>query len=864
MFDKRFDFKEAEERIYKTWEDQAIFKANASSDKIPFVIAIPPPNVTGSLHIGHALNNTIQDLLIRFKRMSGYETLWIPGTDHASIATHFVLERELAKEKTTRFDIGREKFLERAHKWKEDCISTIVGQLKRLGCSCDWSRLRFTMDEKYSHAVKVAFVKLYNKGLIYKGEYVVNWCTRCLTAVSDLELEKKDEKGKLWYIKYPFVNASGYVTVATTRPETMLGDVAVAVNPSDDRYKNLVGKKVLLPFINREIPIIADNFVDSAFGTGAVKITPAHDPNDFECSKRNNLQRICVMDEKGVINKNGAKFNGLSRFECRKRIVEELEGLNLLEKIEDYTVPLSHCHRCSTVIEPYLSLQWFVKMGQLVGPALKLAEDGELKFYPERFRKVYTDWLTNIRDWCISRQLWWGHRIPVWYCKDCKGQMASVDELSKCVKCGSAKIEQDPDILDTWFSSGLWPFATLGWPEKTEDLEKFYPTDVLVTAREIIFLWVARMVINGLEFCKEKPFSDVVINPVVQTLTGKRMSKSLGTGIDPLEIIDNYGTDALRFGLLIQVTQSQDIRFSPDKIETSRNFTTKIWNAARFVFSNSNITSETISGAFALEDRWILSRLQTTIKEYTNLLDSYEFGAAARLAYHFVWDEYCDWYIELSKKSKSESTQKTLRYVLFNILKLLHPMIPFITEDIWQKFGKQLLAIQTWPVYDQKLVDHELEQEMELAIQVIRAVRDVRNKMNISASTKLEVHLDSETSTSRIFEKFRSTITFLANLDKIEFLKGRPRASASYVSTGFKMYVPLEGKIDISAEIKRQESRKRELGEKMLAIERKFENDDFKEKAPPEIVSEYEERLTEIKRHLKEIDTIINDLSSKS
>ncbi len=865
MFETRFNFKEIEPEIYRLWEEAGAFKANENSSKPPFAVVIPPPNITGSLHIGHALNNTLQDLLTRYKRMSGFEALYLPGTDHAGIATQFVVEKELAKEKLTRFDLGRDKFVERTLFHKDKYEATIVSQLKRLGCSCDWTRLRFTMDQSYSHAVRVAFVSLYNKGLIYRGEYIVNWCPRCLTALSDLELERKEEKGGLWFIKYPHLDGGGHVVVATTRPETMLGDVAVAVNPKDERYMQLVGKKVRLPLVNRGLEIIADNFVDPSFGTGAVKITPAHDPYDFECSQRHNLQRICVMDEKGIINTNGGQFAGMDRFAARKKIIEELITQNLLERTEEYTVTLSRCHRCSTVTEPYLSLQWFVKMEPLAKASARAVESGDVKFFPDRFKKVYLDWLSNIKDWCISRQIWWGHRLPVWHCKSCQAQAASIEKLNACEKCKSTDLVQETDVLDTWFSSALWPFATLGWPAATQSLERFYPTSTLVTGRDIINLWVSRMVTTGLEFLHEKPFSDVVINPMIQTLEGKRMSKSLGTGVDPLEIMDQYGADALRFGLVIQVTQSQDIRFSPDKIETARNFITKVWNAARFVFTNSTNYSEELPSILSLEDRWIVSRLQTVIEEYTKLLDLYEFGAAARLLYHFVWDEYCDWYIELSKRDlKSETTQQTLRHMLFTILKLLHPLIPFATEAIWQRFGKKVLATLAWPRPDEKKRDRELEDNLALCFEAIRAVRDIRNKMNIPSITRLSVVIDATEAAHFKFDKFKPIIIFLAKLDRVEFRKGKPRASASYVSSGFQMYVPLEGKIDIKAEIKRQESRKSDLLDKLDAVERKFSNKDFIRRAPPEVVKEEEERLEEIKRQLKEIESAIRDLSSHS
>jgi valyl-tRNA synthetase len=693
----RYNPKDHEESIYSKWENSGLFHQKADSSKQAFTVVIPPPNVTGILHMGHALNNTLQDILIRWKRMQGNASLWVPGTDHAGIATQNVVERNLAEKGVTRQQLGREKFVDEVWKWREKYGDTIIMQLKRLGASCDWERTRFTMDKGLSEAVMEAFVLLYDKGLIYRGNYIINWCPRCQTALSDEEAPHKDVEGKLYYILYPFKDSAEGVVVATTRPETMLGDVAVAVNPKDKRYKKLIGKKLILPIMEKEIEIISDDFVDKKFGTGAVKVTPAHDPNDFEMAKRHGLEPVKIMRPDGKMNENASRFNGMDRFEARKLIVAELEEKKLLIKIEKHEHGVGHCYRCHTVIEPYLSLQWFVKMKPLAGPAIEAVKSGKIKFYPKRWTKVYLNWMENIRDWCISRQIWWGHRLPVYYCKKCEAVIVSKTKPAKCEGCNSSDIYQDEDVLDTWFSSWLWPMSTLGWPEKTKDLEYFYPTSVLVTAPEILFFWVARMIMSGKEFMKEIPFSDVYIHGTVRDATGKKMSKSLGNIIDPLEIIDGFGADALRFSIISITSAGQDVFLSKDKFEIGRNFANKIWNASRFVLMNLGTPEFQSSGlpekeSLGIADKWILSRLNRTIEALTKALGSYRFSEAEGLVYDFFWHDFCDWYVEMVKPqimNKGYKEKEILIHVLENSLKLLHPFMPFVTEAIWQNIKER-------------------------------------------------------------------------------------------------------------------------------------------------------------------------------
>ncbi|MGI6112710.1 MAG: valine--tRNA ligase, partial [Mahellales bacterium] len=693
VMEKTYAPEKVEEKHYSRWMEKGYFRAEIDHTKKPFTIVIPPPNITGQLHMGHALDNTLQDILIRWKRMSGYATLWLPGTDHASIATEVKIVEQLAKEGKSKHDLGREEFLKRAWQWKEQYGGRIVDQLKKLGSSCDWSRERFTMDEGCSNAVTEVFIRLYQKGLIYQGNRIINWCTTCKTALSDAEVEYSEKHGNLWHIKYPVKDGSEFIVIATTRPETMLGDTAVAVHPEDKRYKHLVGKTVILPLLNKEIPIIADEYVEREFGTGAVKITPAHDPNDFEVGLRHDLDSIRVMADDGVMNSNAGPYEGLDRYEARKRIVNDLEDQGLLIKVEDHDHNVGECYRCGTTVEPIVSKQWFVRMEPLARAAIDVVKEGEIKFVPERFSKTYFNWMENIKDWCISRQLWWGHRIPAYYCQDCGHTMVSRERPSTCSQCGQSTITQDPDVLDTWFSSALWPFSTLGWPDDTEDLKYFYPTDVLVTGYDIIFFWVARMIFSGLEQMKEKPFSHVLVHGIVRDAQGRKMSKSLGNGIDPLEVIEKYGADALRFSLITGNSPGNDMRFYWEKVESGRNFANKIWNAARFIHMHimDRSINKNLEAVTETADQWILSRYNRIVKEVTDNLEKYELGIALQKLYDFIWNEYCDWYIELVKPrlfSEDEDSKDTalyvLSYVLSNTLKLLHPFMPFITEEIWQ------------------------------------------------------------------------------------------------------------------------------------------------------------------------------------
>ena len=734
---KVYEPQEVEGRIYQQWEENKCFAGIRDAKKKPYTIVMPPPNVTGQLHMGHAMDCTLQDILIRFKRMQGYAALWVPGTDHAGIATQIKVEEELrVKEGLTRYDLGREKFLERVWAWKHQYGDRIVAQQKKLGASCDWDRARFTMDEGCSKAVRETFCELYEKGLIYKGSRIINWCPHCVTALSDAEVEYVDKPGHLWHMRYPLADGSGYLVVATTRPETMMGDTGVAVNPNDERYQHLVGKTCILPLMNREIPIVADDYVEMDFGTGCVKMTPAHDPNDFEVGLRHNLETIRVLDDNGVVNANGGKYEGMDRYEARKAVVADLEALGLLEKVEDYSHNVGTCYRCHNDVEPIISAQWFVKMQPLAKEALRVVNEGETKFVPDRFAKTYTNWMENVHDWCISRQLWWGHQIPVWYCDDCGHMTVSRQDPTVCEKCGSTHIQRDPDVLDTWFSSALWPFSTLGWPEKTEDLDYFYPTDVLVTGYDIIFFWVARMIFSGCEQTKKAPFHTVFIHGLVRDDQGRKMSKSLGNGIDPLEMAEKYGADALRFNLVTGNSPGNDMRFYTERCEAMRNFANKIWNASRFLMMNLTIEDNALPEQLELEDKWILSKLNTVIREVTENMDHYELGVAAQKLYDFIWDTYCDWYIEMTKArlqgdnpAAKEQAQRVLCYVLTDILKLLHPFMPFLTEEIWQALPHEagnevkFLMLQSWPQYRQDLAFPQEEKAVELLMDAVKAVR---------------------------------------------------------------------------------------------------------------------------------------------
>ncbi len=875
-FPTRFNPPESEGRIYRLWEGEGYFGAAPDSTKPPFVVVIPPPNVTGSLHMGHALNNTLQDVLVRWKRMDGHEALYLPGMDHAGIATQAVVEKELKKEGKRRHEMGREAFLQRVWEWKEKYGNTILYQLRRLGCSCDWTRTRFTMDEAYTRAIRVVFVSLFKKGLIYRGLYAVNWCPGpCQTALSDLEVVRKDgEMGKFWFVRYP-LKGGGQVTVATTRPETMLGDTAVAVNPKDPRYESLVGRSVLLPFVNREIPVIADEFVDSSFGTGAVKITPAHDAADFECASRHSLRAVVVLDSRGSMNENAGPFRGLDRFDCRERIVSELGKLGLLEKVEETPSYAGRCYRCDTILEPYLSEQWFVRMRELARPAIEAVRRGDVRFVPDRWSKVYFDWMESIRDWCISRQLWWGHRIPVWYCA-CGESLAAVETPPACPKCGTKEMRQDEDVLDTWFSSALWPFATLGWPEETPDLEKFYPTQTLVTGRDIINLWVARMIMSGLEFRGEVPFRTVVINATLMDDNGERMSKSKGTGVDPLELIDKYGADAVRFALVRLSTGSQDIRFgrrlSQTRTEDARNFVTKLWNACRYVSQKVGAAAPSLPENPAIEDRWILSRLSTVGAQVSECLAKYDFSEVAQALYRFVWNDFCDWYIELSKRRvEEEDARRTLSYVVDVTLRLLHPLAPFVTEEIWQRFRElgaekaESMMLASWPEPPASLRDPELEEEMDLVFECVRAIREKRNANKIAAKQALAAVISARDDRSaRLLEAGRGIIVSQANLSDLKIGNGlaKPSRSLTAESANATIWLPMGSDFDARRE---RELTRKEIEERRLRRERlqaQLSNSAFRA-AKPELAAKLEEELrgldgeiASLEAHRKEIEEL--------
>jgi len=877
FLEKSYNPKKVEEKWYKIWEEKGFFEPTYDERKPKFSMVIPPPNVTGVLHIGHALNNTIQDVLARYKRMDGYDVLWIPGTDHAGIATQNVVEREIAKEGLTRHDLGREKFLERVWKWKEQYGNRIIEQLKKLGASCSWSYQRFTMDEGLSRAVKEVFVRLWEEGLIYRGDYIINWCPRCQTALADLEVEFEAVPGKLWYLKYPFEDGSGYIIVATTRPETMLGDTAVAVNPEDDRYKHLIGKNLILPLVNRVIPIIADKIVDPEFGTGAVKVTPAHDFTDFEIAKRHNLPFVKVINEFGRMTKEAGAYAGLDRFEARKKVVEDLKAQGLLEKEEDYQLVLGHCYRCNTVIEPLISKQWFVSTKPLAQPATAAVEYGFIKFVPENWTNLYYDWMRNIRDWCISRQIWWGHRIPVWYCNSCGEIIVSKeDEVKRCPNCGSIDLKREEDVLDTWFSSALWPFSTMGWPEKNKILSTFYPTSVLVTSFDIIFFWVARMIMMGIHFMGQIPFEKVYIHALVRDEKGQKMSKSRGNVIDPLEMIEKYGTDALRFTLVALAAQGRDIKLSEARIEGFKHFINKVWNASRFVLMNlenynyssqKNIDFEKLP----LWSKWIISELQKTIKEVREKLDEFEFDQAAMAVYHFFWDKFCDWYLEASKiylkdKNYKDSTQKVLLEVLKTSLKLLHPFIPFITEEIWQYLLEketEHIIIAKYPEFDDSKVDKNTEKLIQFLQEFIVNIRNIKSEYNLTSKTNLNIIFKSDDiNLLNLIEKEKEIIKFLAKIENIVLLKDykKEKGDISVVLSEGEIFVNLKDLIDIEKEIRRLTKEREKIEKKLSQIERKLQNKEFLEKAPKEVVekeknayNELKERLFKINHYLKEL-----------
>ncbi|MET3850670.1 valine--tRNA ligase [Paenibacillus sp. OAE614] len=856
-----YDPKSAEKKWYKYWIDGQYFKAGQKPEAEPYTIVIPPPNVTGMLHIGHALDFTLQDILIRTKRMQGYDALWLPGSDHAGIATQTKVEQKLREQNISRHDLGREKFLEKVWEWKDQYAETIHEQWAKMGFSLDYSRERFTLDEGLSKAVREVFVKLYEKGLIYRGKKIINWDPAARTALSDIEVEYKEVNGHLYHLQYPLKDGSGHITVATTRPETMLGDTAVAVHPKDERYKDMVGKMLVLPIVGREIPIIADEYVEREFGSGAVKITPAHDPNDFEVGLRHDLPQIIVMDETGTMNDQAAKYEGMDRADCRKQIVQDLKDLGVLIKIEDHVHQVGHSERTGAVVEPYLSTQWFVKMQPLAERAIEAQKAGNgVRFVPERFEKTYLNWIENVRDWCISRQLWWGHRIPAWYCESCGEIHVAHEDVTQCSKCGSTELTQDNDVLDTWFSSALWPFSTLGWPEQTADLERYYPTNVLVTGYDIIYFWVARMIFTALEFTGEIPFKDVLMHGLVRDSEGRKMSKSLGNGVDPLDVIERYGADAMRYMISTSSTPGQDLRFRWERVEQARNFANKIWNASRFALMNlEGFTYDDIdiSGELSTADRWILHRLNETSRDITRLIDAYEFGETGRLLYNFIWDDLCDWYIEFAKLSlygdnvsAKKTTQSVLSYVLDRTLRMIHPFMPFISEEIWQHLPHEgeTITLAAWPEYDPAFEDAEAAAEMSLLMDAIRAVRNIRAEVNVPMSKKIELMLKAGdeqvlqiVNRNEVYvQRFCNTSSFTAGLDLTT-----PDKAMTAVITGAELYLPLAGLIDIDQEIARLEKELQHLNSEVLRVEKKLANEGFVAKAPAKVIEEEKAKMAD-------------------
>ncbi len=846
---KVYDPQAVESSIYQMWMDGKCFHSEPDKSKKPFTIVMPPPNVTGQLHMGHALDCTLQDILIRYKRMQGYNALWVPGCDHAGIATQIKVEEDLrVNEGKTRYDLGREKFLERVWQWKEKYGGRIVAQQKKMGVSCDWDRSRFTMDEGCSKAVREVFVSLYEKDLIYKGSRIINWCPHCVTALSDAEVEYTEKPGHLWHLRYPIKGSDRYLVVATTRPETMMGDTGVAVNPNDERYQDLIGKTCILPIMNREIPIVADDYVEMDFGTGCVKMTPAHDPNDFEVGLRHNLETIRVIDDNGKINANGGPYEGMDRYECRKKVIEDLQEAGYIEKIEDYSHNVGTCYRCHNDVEPLISAQWFVRMEPLAKEALRVVNDGEVKFVPDRFSKIYTNWMENVHDWCISRQLWWGHQIPAWYCEECGHINVSREDPTRCEKCGCSKLKRDEDVLDTWFSSALWPFSTLGWPDKTPELEYYYPTSVLVTGYDIIFFWVARMIFSGCEHMKKYPFDTVLIHGLVRDDKGRKMSKSLGNGIDPLEMAEQYGADALRFNLVTGNSPGNDMRFYVEKCEAMRNFANKIWNASRFLMMNLTVEDCTLPPLeeLELEDKWVLSRLNKLIRDVTANLDSYELGVASANVYDFIWDTYCDWYIELTKtrltgedtRSK-ENAQRVLCYVWEQVLAMLHPFMPFITEEIWQALPHQgdFLMTSQWPEAKPEFDFAAEESAMEAVMAAINAVRSRRSEMNVPPSRKAAMILVTET--PDIYTQGAHFIKRLASVSELKVTASAPESTEGMVTlatANAAIYMPLADLVDIAKELERLEKEKAKAEQGLARIEAKLSNAGFVSKAPANVV----------------------------
>ena len=866
--EKMYNPRDFEDRIYQFWLDGGYFTPTIDKSKPMFSIVMPPPNITGQLHMGHAVDNTLQDILTRWKRMQGYCTLWLPGTDHASIATEAKIVEAMRKEGVTKEDIGREKFLERAWDWKRQYGGRIVEQLKKLGSSCDWTRERFTMDEGCSEAVQTVFMQLYEKGLIYRGERIINWCPHCKTSISDVEVEYEDQQGSFWHLRYPFKDGSGWLNLATTRPETLLGDTAVAVNPEDERYKDLVGKTLILPLVGREIPVVADEYVEKDFGTGVVKITPAHDPNDFEVGLRHNLPVINVLTEDAHIVDDYPKYAGLDRYEARKAIVKDLEEQGFLVKVEPYTHNVGTCQRCHTTVEPRVSKQWFVAMKELAQPAIAAVREGDIRFIPERFDKMYFHWMENIRDWCISRQLWWGHRIPAYYCDDCGEMVVSRTAPEKCPKCGG-KMHQDPDTLDTWFSSALWPFSTLGWPEKTEDLAYFYPTSTLVTGYDIITFWVSRMIFSGLEYMGDKPFSDVFIHGLVRDSQGRKMSKSLGNGIDPLKVIDEYGADALRFMLANGTSPGNDMRYSDEKVKAARNFANKLWNASRFILMNlsDEVTKPELPDQLLMEDKWVLSQYNDLVKSVNDNLTKYELGIAVQNIYDFLWDVFCDWYIEIAKArlqaggEASLNVQKVLVYVMANTLKLLHPFMPFITEEIWQAIPNdcETIMMAKFPEYDEALNFADDEREFGRIMAAVKAIRNVRAEKNVPPSRK--AHLFIDTDFTDTFEKGASFFERLASASDVTVGKNlKVENAALAVTDSAKIYLPMGDLIDREAELKRLQKELENCQREIRSTEGKLANKEFVAKAPEKVVNVEREKLARANERLLKIQESIREL----